>query len=211
MASGTEAGCIVAVFARAPVPGAVKTRLIPRLGAEGACALHRRLVDAALTMATGAGVGAVELWCAPGTDDPFFAQCAELHGVRLMTQSEGDIGARMHAAAAAVLQRAAAMILIGSDCPAMTAVDLRESAAALADGFDAVFLPVEDGGYTLVALTRPQPALFSGIDWSTARVMPQTREHLRALRLRWHELAPRWDLDRPEDLDRLEDGWWLKP
>lgn len=197
---------MIAVFARAPVAGRVKTRLMPRLGAEGACALHRRLVERTLATATRAGLGTVELWCEPDVTHPFFADCVRAHGVRLERQHEGDLGTRMHLATRAVLERAAAVILIGTDCPAMTAEDLRAGARALAEGYDAVFLPVEDGGYTLVALRAPQPDLFRDIDWSTPRVMTQTRERLRAARLRWHELPARWDLDRPEDFDRWQRG-----
>ena len=63
--------------------------------------------------------------------------------------------------------------------------------------------PTEDGGYHLIALRHVQAALFAGIDWSTPLVMQQTRERMRALKLRWHELPMRWDIDRPEDLARL--------
>lgn len=195
---------MVAVFARAPVPGATKTRLIPSLGPEGASDLHRWLIDRTLGIAVQSEVGPVELWCTPSTAHPYFAACARTYDIALRTQAEGDIGARMHAAAEDILRSSASMILIGTDCPDMTVEDLRYSAAALRQGHDAVFLPVEDGGYTLVALSRPVPALFSGIQWSTEQVMPQTRERLRALGLRWMELAMRWDLDRPDDLERLQ-------
>src|SRR5437868_3801239 len=106
--------CPVAIFARAPVAGAAKTRLISRLGAEGAAALHARLVERALSQALAAGLGEVTLWCAPDASHPFFADCAARFGVRLRAQRGADLGARMlHAFEVAQ----GPLILIGSDCP----------------------------------------------------------------------------------------------
>jgi glycosyltransferase A (GT-A) superfamily protein (DUF2064 family) len=78
------------------------------------------------------------------------------------------------------------------------------AAAALRAGNDAVFAPAEDGGYVLIGLARNEPRLFSGISWGSAQVMAQTRECLRACALRWHELETLWDVDRPEDWQRLQ-------
>ena len=95
------------------------------------------------------------------------------------------------------------MILIGSDCPALTAADVRR-AARLLRGCDAVIAPAEDGGYPLIGLARSSPAVFAGVAWSTASVLEQTRERLAGLGWRWRELRTVWDVDRPEDLARLE-------
>jgi len=197
-----EPQCVVAVFARAPVPGATKTRLIPALGAEGASKLHRELVERTLATAIAAGIGAVELWCAPDTRHPFFAECARRLKVALHAQRDGNIGVRMLHAMKAVRERGKLPVLIGTDCPALTVADLRTSAKALGDGCDAVLLPVADGGYTLIALRTPCAEMFSAIDWSTDHVMPQTRDRMRQLDWDWLELEERWDLDRPEDLPR---------
>src|SRR5215813_4056318 len=109
------------VFARAPVPGLVKTRLIPLLGAEGAAALHVRLVKHALATARKASFANIELHCAPGTDDPFFRFCSGHYGVPVIAQVEGDLGTRMHAAFSRALNAGPRALLIGSDCPALTA------------------------------------------------------------------------------------------
>src|SRR5690349_15863670 len=90
-----DAPCPVAIFARAPVAGAAKTRLIPRLSAPGAAALHARLVEHTLTQALAAELGEVTLWCAPDETHPFFGQCAARFGVRLRRQEGADLGARM--------------------------------------------------------------------------------------------------------------------
>ena len=199
----------IAVFAKAPVPGEVKTRLIPVLGAEGAARLHRRLVRHALSVArvasAAAGPAPVQLWCAPDATHGFFAGCAAEFDVSLHAQGPGDLGERM---ARCFASGDGAALLIGSDIPAMDAACLDAAAAALAEQ-DAVFVPAEDGGYVLVGLRAGlgtvRDAVFRDIEWSSARVMQQSRERLRTAGLRWRELPPLWDLDRPEDLARLAD------
>jgi rSAM/selenodomain-associated transferase 1 len=193
----------VLIFARAPVAGRVKTRLIPLLGDHGAAALYRSLIEHALTVAQESGVGPVELWCTPDTDDEFFAACRERYKVTLHRQPEGDLGARMLNAFEAALTRSRHALLMGSDCPSLTTTDLREAAGALGDGHDAVFCPAEDGGYVLLGLSQAMPALFDAMSWGTATVMEETRQRLRNLGWRWYELGMRWDVDRPVDYQRL--------
>jgi rSAM/selenodomain-associated transferase 1 len=190
----------VAILARAPIPGQAKTRLIPVLGAAGAAALQRWLLQRTVAMALAADVGPVTLWCAGDPQHSDFAPCRAFDSVAVRDQPDGDLGARMLAALCE--SPTAATLVIGTDCPALTAPHLREAARQLAD-HDAVLLPAEDGGYVLVGAARPLPELFVGVDWGTARVMAQTRARLRAAGLRWCEPATLWDLDRPADLDRL--------
>jgi rSAM/selenodomain-associated transferase 1 len=186
----------------------VKTRLIALLGEHGAAALHRRLVLHSLEVARESGVGPLELWCTPGIDHEFFRACSERYGAELHAQCAGDLGARMHDALEDALTRSRQALLIGSDCPSLAAADLRSAARALHDGRDAVFCPAEDGGYMLVGLKHAMPALFEAMNWGTCSVMEQTRQRLHNLGWRWHELPPRWDLDRPEDYHRLvREGW----
>jgi hypothetical protein len=181
----------------------VKTRLIPLLGDHGAAALHRNLVERALTVARESGVGPVELWCTPNTDDEFFATCRERFHLTLHRQREGDLGARMLNALEDALTRSRHVLLTGSDCPSLTAADLRAAAGALREGRDAVFCPTEDGGYVLVGLSQAIPALFYAMTWGTATVMEETRQRLHNLGWRWHELPVHWDVDRPQDYQRL--------
>ena len=197
------------VFARAPVAGSVKTRLIPLLGAHGAAALHQCLVEHSLAVARESGLGRVELWCTPDTNERFFESCGERFGASLHRQCAGDLGARMLDALQDGLGRARHVLLIGSDCPSLTAADLRTAARALRDGRDAVFCPAEDGGYMLVGLSHAMPALFEAMTWGTDTVMEETRQRLRNLGWRWHELPPHWDVDRPEDYQRLVREGWL--
>ena len=190
----------IAVFAKAPVAGEVKTRLVATLGAEGAARLHQVLVERALATALAARLGPVTLWCAPETSHPFFLWCAKRFGVELRRQEGSDLGERMHHAFA---QAADPLVLIGSDCPAMDARDLVAAAEALRTD-DAVFVPAEDGGYVLVGLARADARVFADVPWSTARVMATTRDRLREAGLRWRELPELWDVDRPDDYVRLQ-------
>jgi len=93
--------------------------------------------------------------------------------------------------------------VIGTDCPALAPEHLRVAAAALFDGIDVTVIPVDDGGYGLIGMQRPQPALFEGMTWSTASVMAETRRRLTRLGLSWREPARLWDVDMPDDLERL--------
>lgn len=193
----------IVVFARAPVPGETKTRLIPRLGARGAARLHAALIERSLETARAAEIGPVELCCAPDTEHAFFSRCAERFGVTLTVQGAGDLGERMFAALERIVAAAGPALLIGTDCPALTPLHLREAAEMLRAGRDAVFAPAEDGGYVLVGLACASPRVFAGIEWGGPNVMRETRSRLAAFGWRWHELAELWDLDRPADITRL--------
>jgi uncharacterized protein len=191
----------VAVFAKAPVAGFAKTRLIPLLGAEGAAALQARLTERAVQTALAANIEPVTLWCAPDTRHESFAAFKERFGVKLAAQPEGDLGRRM--LAAFEVAAPSALVLIGSDCPCLTPEDLRAAADALAGGADVAIAPAEDGGYGLIAAQRPLPILFSDMPWSSATVASLTRERAARAGLRLAELRTIWDIDTPADYRRL--------
>jgi rSAM/selenodomain-associated transferase 2/rSAM/selenodomain-associated transferase 1 len=195
-----KAPMAIAVFSKAPRAGETKTRLIPALGAAAAARLQRRLCLHTLDLACRAAHGKVTLWAAPDHRQRFFRAVQAQYGIELRSQTGSDLGERMANAFAA---HAGPLLLIGTDCPALTEAHLAAAAAALHDGHDAVFIPAEDGGYVLVGLRRPQPRLFEGIAWGSDKVMAQTRERLVALGLRWAEPLVLWDVDRPEYLPRL--------
>jgi glycosyltransferase A (GT-A) superfamily protein (DUF2064 family) len=121
----------ILVFAKAPVPGQCKTRLIPALGAEGAARLAEDLLCGTLERVTQAGLAPVELWCAPQTRHPLFVRLSERLMLRLEVQHGADLGARMQAAAEAALGRAEQVVLIGTDCPALDADYLQQALQAL--------------------------------------------------------------------------------
>src|SRR5690349_14661302 len=140
---------LVLVLARAPQAGAVMTPLIPLLGQHGAAALHRSLAEHSLRVARESGIGPVELWCAPSTEDRFFESGRERFGVTLHRQCGGDMGARMLDAIEDGLERARRVVLFGADCPSLLAADLRMAARALREGRDAVYCPGEHGEFLL--------------------------------------------------------------
>ena len=193
----------LAVFSNAPTPGAVKTRLTPSLGPEGAATLQRALTRKTLATAIAAAIGPVSLWCAPDHEHSFFSECQREFGVSLHQQRGAELGVRMLNAFRELLADHDGVVLIGTDCPIFRPAHLRDAAASLADGAEAVFCPAEDGGYVLVGLTVAEPRLFSAMPWGTDGVMDETRARLRKLEWHWRELETLWDVDRPEDYQRL--------
>jgi rSAM/selenodomain-associated transferase 1 len=189
----------IAILAKAPLPGLAKTRLIPELGADGAAALQARLIERAVETACAAKVGPVVLWCAPDETDPLFQAMGRTSDVTLARQPDGDLGARMFAAVKAA---PGPVLVMGTDCPAITPDELRIVAEVL-HSYDAGLIPAEDGGYVLLGLRKPQPVLFSDIAWGTSSVGAETRWLMSAHGLTWRELPPLWDVDRPEDIERL--------
>lgn len=197
----------VAIFTRPPVAGASKTRLIPLLGAEGAAHAQRVMTWHALEIACALPDATVSLWCAGDVAHPFLQLCGAHFQVECMTQCEGDLGMRM----ADCLQRGLPMheqvLLIGSDCPAMTTVHLADAATAL-DGAHMVFIPAEDGGYVLVGARRGglETGCFNDVAWGSAEVMAQTRRQLSEAAWTagrdWREMPALWDVDTPDDFRR---------
>ncbi|MEO8202975.1 MAG: TIGR04282 family arsenosugar biosynthesis glycosyltransferase [Betaproteobacteria bacterium] len=192
---------LIAIFAKAPQPGRVKTRLAVSIGEDAASRLHGRLVEKTIATVLAADCGVVELHGTPA-GHAVLRSIARRYGIAMRAQSGGNIGTRMHQAFRRGLRRHRRMILVGTDCPALACADVRRAARWLRS-CDAVFAPAEDGGYPLIGLARNSPRLFDAIAWSTAAVMGETRQRLAALGWRWRELRTLWDVDRPEDLERL--------
>ncbi len=191
------------IFAKAPVPGRVKTRLAGRLGTRGAAELYKKLLRRTLAIARAARLCPVELWCAPDGRHGFFTACRREYGVRLRRQCGGDLGRRMNQALNRTLAVHRFAVLIGGDCVSLGAAELRGAVSRLAARRDAVLGPARDGGYLLVGLRQPRPALFRGIAWGTSAVLAATRRRLRRSGADWAELPPGWDVDTPADLRRL--------
>lgn len=188
------------MLARAPVPGKVKTRLIPALGEEGACSLQQLLLERALALPVGDFCERF-LWLDDAPDAELQA-LIEQFGWTLMEQPAGDLGERMRRIAALGLASSDAVILIGNDCPALDVNYLGHACSALQD-HPVVLGPAEDGGYVLLGLRRSDNLLFSDMPWGTEHVLAMTRERLQQLAWSHHELQALWDVDRPEDLARL--------
>jgi len=199
-----RADAAVIVFARAPLPGRAKTRLVPKLGAWGAARLQAQLTERALRSALASRCGPVELHGTPGNRHPFFLRERGRLGIFVRKQSGRDLGERMHHALAVALRRHRYAILIGVDAPELRARDLRRARRLLRAGSDMVFAPAEDGGYALIGCRRAPRPVFEHVDWGGNEVWSQTVQRLERLRLRWRALRMVWDVDRPEDLVRLD-------
>ncbi len=191
----------ILLFAKAPVPGQVKSRLIPAVGEQRAAEIYQALLEQVIETSA-AGIAPIEIWCAPDRKHAVFRQAASHPFITLQTQPAGDLGARMALAARQALTRAESVLLIGGDCPVLKRKHLLSALEWLAGGADAVLGPAEDGGYVLLGLRRMRRELFCDIPWGTDRVLDMTRQRLTQLGWSWRELEPLWDLDRDADLQR---------
>ena len=191
------------IFAKTPIPGRVKTRLAGQIGTRGAATLYEKLLSRTLRIAHAARLCPFELWCAPDARHGFFVACRREYGARLRRQCGGDLGRRMNHALNRTLADGHPAVLIGGDCASLGEAELRTAFGLLATGHEAVLGPAADGGYVLIGLNRPGPALFRGIAWSTPTVLAATRRRLQQAGMNWAELPPGWDVDTPADLRRL--------
>ena len=186
----------IVIFAKAPVAGRVKTRLIPALGADGAARLAEKMLRATLREAEATALG-VELCASPHPDSaewqPF------LPDIDCTDQGEGGLGERLARAAARVIEADENVLLIGADCPELGSTRLKLAAERLRD-HDAVIHPAEDGGYVLLGLSKHDPSLFDGIAWSTSSVAGETMRRIAALGWSLHFGETLRDIDEPEDL-----------
>jgi len=195
---GTERLC---VFTRFPVPGETKTRLIPALGPKGAATLQREMTTHTMQTARRActPVGRNTEVHFTGADEP---QMREWLGpdVDFVAQADGDLGARMYFAVHRAFQSGTArVVIVGTDCPELTDLDIGQ-AFALLHSHDTVIGPTEDGGYYLIGLRKPVADLFVDVDWGTETVFESTMQIAEAADLRVGLLPTRRDVDLPEDL-----------
>jgi rSAM/selenodomain-associated transferase 1 len=192
----------IVIFAKAPVPGSVKTRLIPALGEVRAAQLAFEMLQATVAEALAAGLGPPELCASPHAEDPSWQPFLPAAQVDFADQGEGELGERLARAAARVLGAGENILLIGTDCPALDSHKLRAAAAALVTD-DAVIHPTLDGGYALLGLRRFHASLFQGIGWSGAAVAIDTVSRIEALG--WSAVIGETlrDIDQPEDLTAI--------
>ena len=190
----TTTGPAVIVLTKAPVPGRVKTRLMPQLGAQGAARLHEALVEATLDQAVQSGLPVgVSL---AGDLAGAFAAGLRRRGLPVEAQASGDLGDRLRHA----LRGPGRRIALGTDCPIFDPAWLREAAALEAP---VAFGPSEDGGYWTVAVAPPQDAVFTDVPWSTEQTLAVSLERARAAGLTPAMLPVCFDVDEAHDLQRL--------
>jgi uncharacterized protein len=199
----------IVVFAKAPVPGLAKTRLIPAIGAARAAALARQMLDHSIAQARSSGVGPVELCATPDFDQHGWHDYSIPPDVEHSNQGEGSLGRRMARAAQRVIDAGERLLLIGSDCPQLGANVLAAAVAALAIN-DACIVPAADGGYVLIGLNRFDPSIFDDIAWSTDSVAIETMRRFQGLNWRVASLPVLRDIDEPHDLEYLPTNWLAK-
>lgn len=185
----------LAVFLRAPRLGTVKTRLAAEIGERQALRLYRVLAHRTLAEVRLADLEAT-VWFTP-TDAATEMRRWLGEGWDLRPQASGDLGTRLAAAAHAV-PPGRGWLAIGADCPRLDAALLREAATVVARN-EIVLGPSRDGGYYLLGGPTPLPDLFSGMPWSSSRVLGETRARLAHAKVLWHELVTLRDVDTAED------------
>ena len=186
------------VFARAPRPGAVKTRLARTLGDEQAAALYRRMGRLVLDQVAGAPATVTVCFTPDGAEQEVRDWLGP-GAVRYWPQGSGDLGARMSRMFDRAFEASGRAVVIGTDAPAVDETTIRRALQAL-DSADAVLGPSRDGGYYLLGLRHPRPGLFTGIRWSTGTVMSETVERARAAGLAVTFLEVESDIDTAADL-----------
>ena len=212
----------IVIIAKAPVAGFAKTRLIPALGAQTAAELAKRLLLSTITTALSANLGKVELCATPDPTESIAAGESEGEsesesegtwknlglppGIEWSAQGEGDLGERMARASLRCIQRSESILLIGTDCPALT-VDVLQSAAQGLLDHDAVMVPTHDGGYALLGLNQFDASVFEAMPWSTDQVARITLDRLKRLNWSIKTLATQHDIDEATDLQWLPESW----
>ena len=196
----------IIIFAKAPLPGFAKTRLIPVLGPAGAASLARRMLHRTLDSAVSAAIGPVELCVTPEIASPAWFGVDIAQVIEISAQGDGDLGTRLARATQRALEHDEAVLLIGTDCVEMGAPLLREAAVTLKRK-GAVIYPAADGGYALLGLTEFHSSLFSNIAWSTDSVAAETVARIGQLGWSLEVGSPLHDIDEPGDLERIPANW----
>ncbi|HSL91141.1 MAG TPA: TIGR04282 family arsenosugar biosynthesis glycosyltransferase [Candidatus Limnocylindrales bacterium] len=191
------------LLAKAPAPGTVKTRMCPPLSHRGAAEFYACLLaDAAGEAAILRGVRRYLFFAPPEGRTHFLA--SSFSRFLLREQAAGDLGERMaRAAEEAFAGGARRVVLIGADCPALSAARIRTAFGELADAADAVFGPAGDGGFYLAGLNGPAPSLFRGIEWSTPTVLASVLSRCRRSGMTYALLPVESDVDTGDDLAGL--------
>ena len=196
------------IFAKAPVPGEVKTRLCPPLTPDEAATLHGSFVLDMLER-TKLAVAKLQLpfhrylACAPSSELVFFKIMEERQGVRLLDQVGADLGQRMHHTFVSLFTKGyERVLLVGTDVPTLP-LSVYQDALTLLDKSDVVLGPALDGGYYLIGLKKPAEQLFTQVPWSTDQVLAVTQQNAKTLGLSV-SLTTAWrDVDTIEDLQAL--------
>jgi rSAM/selenodomain-associated transferase 1 len=191
------------LLAKAPIPGEVKTRLCPPFTKASAAAFYSCLLeDTAEEMARVTRVNRYLFYTPSGSARIF--RRSPYEGFEHLPQSRGNLGKRMAAAFDTAFTRGATRaVLVGADCPALSATLVRAAFRELASCAGAVFGPSNDGGFYLIALSARAPSLFRGVDWGTGSVLSEVSRRCRAAGLPYALLPSAQDIDTVDDVTSL--------
>ncbi len=201
----SPASATLLVFAKAPRPGTVKTRLARTIGDKRATELYRRMARLIVAAVRSAPVRMVVCYDPPDGE----AEVRSWLGPaphQYWPQGTGDLGTRMSRMVARALSDADRVVIIGTDAPAVGADTITRAFAAL-DSADVVIGPARDGGYYLLGLQGPHPDLFAGIRWSTGSVLAETTKRTERLGLSVTWLEVEGDVDTADDLTPEVTRW----
>lgn len=190
---------LIIQFAKFPRRGEVKTRLQGLLSEQGSYDLHIKLLTHANQVASNSGCHHILALDKLGQLDCIDSIAKH---TPLVLQQGADLGAKMQAALSWGLMHYKKVIIVGSDCPVIETHHYDQVCEAL-DEYDQVFIPAEDGGYVLIAATQVNAAIFSDMPWGTVDVMSETKKRLNQQDKTFKCLAELWDVDRPEDYQKL--------
>lgn len=203
-----QAESALVIFAKAPIPGEVKTRLCPPLTPDEAATLHGSFVLDMLERSKLAGAKLQlpfhrYLACAPSSELVFFKIMEERQDVRLLDQVGEDLGQRMHHTFVELFAKGyKQVIIVGTDVPTLP-LSVYQEALTLLGRSDVVLGPALDGGYYLIGLKQPAEKLFTGVPWSTGQVLAVTQQKAKTLGLSVG-LTTAWrDVDTIADLQSL--------
>jgi len=192
---------VLIIFAKAPVDGTVKTRLIPEYSPSQAASIHQQLLEFVLERIAFLQGFDIELHCAPDQNHEFFKALKNQYQLKLKSQTSGDLGQRMNNTISQALTEYKKVVLIGSDCPVIDSHYIQQAFNEL-EKKSTVLGPAEDGGYVLIGVTKLKSRLFKDIDWGSEYVLQQTLDQLEPEKPALMKTL--WDVDRPEDVLRFE-------
>jgi rSAM/selenodomain-associated transferase 1 len=189
---------VLVIFARAPQPGQVKTRIAAELGSLEALEIYRTLAAQTIAAARSGTNYCVTVAYSPRDAEGVMRDWLGA-SLSLRPQRDGDLDARMAATIDDEFARGAhRVVVIGTDCPGLTSTHI-ENAFARLEKWDVVLGPATDGGYYLIGMTRPLPELFEDVPWSSPETLRVTVERARQRELRISLLEELADIDTADD------------
>lgn len=198
----------ILIFTKPPIPYQVKTRLLPALDAESAAHIAATLFTYTLATTLTMSHCDIRLYIADNILHPFFTPYHQYPHISYHLQRGQHLGDRLKQAVTETFLIYDRVLIIGTDCPIMTADYLSLARKSLRDQADIVLGPADDGGYVLLAMNSAYLSLFDNIPWSTNAVFSETIERVNALNHPYHQLPTLWDIDTPADLDKFK-AWYL--